>query len=201
MIDLSKDSNPKHYRFVDEDGTEHEVTDIEFDEDEEEDGLAYEVFFKDDDGDTDSYWVARNGDSKGLDGTLSYVGHLIKNSVPRIYDFGSVEVNPHDIQIHYEDMGDTVELTDIKGILDVNGIFDRFGRDWFDKHYRYSTPKVDTSADGQTLSIQVGACDYQETEKTILCVGETYDKEEFMGYMKIVQEAAQNLSRLRKEFG
>lgn len=136
MIDLSKDSNPKHYRFVDEDGTEHEVTDIEFDEDEDEDGLTYNVFFKDDDGDTDSYWVARNGDSKGLDGTLSDVGHLIKNSVLRIYDSGSVEVNPHDILIMYEDMGDTIKLIEVVNMWSVPEMYHKFGKEWFDKYYR-----------------------------------------------------------------
>lgn len=283
MIDLSKDSNPKHYKFVDEDGDEHEVTGIEFDEDEEEDGLAYDVLFKDDDGYTDSYWVARNGDSKGLDGTLSYVGHLIpvaagkqrgvinmrekhdpsnllfaerdgndyqvtkiekhsttdhwrvyfrrsngnidywnveedgdagsygyvymrkpegKSQVDtelKIFNDGEVEANPNDIQIHYEDMGNTIKLTNVVNIWSAPEMYHKFGIDWFDRHYRKSTPKVDFNCD--TIYIQEGACDYPSTKRTKFVIGKTYDKETFLMGMELVQQAAQNLSRLRKEFG
>lgn len=285
MIDLSKDSNPKHYRFVDEDGTEREVTDIKFDEDEDEDDLAYKVFFKDDDGDTDSYyWVARNGDSKGLDGTLSDVGHLIpiaagkqrgvinmrKKHDPsnllfaerdgndyqvtgikkcdstidhwrvyfrrsngnidfwtvgddgdamsygyvymkkpvkepqtdtelKIFNKGEEEANPHDIQIHYEDMGDTIKLTNVVNMWCVAEMNLKFGIEWFDKYYRKSTPKVDL--DGQKLCIYHGEEDYPKAKATYFKFGETYNKAEFLKGMEVVQEAAQNLSRLRKEFG
>lgn len=198
MIDLSQDSNPEHYRFVAKDGQEYVVSDIKFLPDSDKDKQPYKVFFEVDDR-TDSYWVAQNGDSRGINRNLSDVGHLIPNTVLSIYDFGSVKANPHDIQIHYEDYGDTVKLTDVINVWNTNTMIEKFGVRWFDEVYRLSTPKVDYF--GGTLYIQEGACDYPDTKSTRFEVGETYDKEAFLKYMEVVQQAAQNLSRLRKEFG
>ena len=76
---------------------------------------------------------------------------------------------------------------------------EKFGQDWFDNHYRRSTPKTDF-IEGN-LFIYEGEGDYWCTKKSTFTIGETYDKAEFMRCMEVVQEAAKNLSRLRKEFG
>lgn len=195
-VDLTKDMEPSHYTFIDIEGDEHEVVSLDTG------GLLehpYRVTFKVGYG-TDLYWVAKNGDSIGLDGhSTPDVGYLIRKNSLRIYDFGSVKANPHDIQIVYKDLGDKVELLDVINVWNTNTMIEKFGIRWFDEVYRLSTPKVDYY--GWTLYIQEGACDYPDTKLTEFEVGKTYDKEAFLKYMEVVQQAAQNLSRLRKEFG
>jgi hypothetical protein len=195
-VDLRQDSNPQHYTFIDKEGVEHEVVGIN--KNSANRALPYRIEYKE--GGCNSHFVfAWNGDSRGIDDDEYDIGYLIQKSTLRIFDFGDVKANAHDIQIHYEDYGDTVKLVDVINVLSINDMVHRFGIVWFDNHYRHSTPKTDF-VEGN-LFIYEGEGDYYETKKSTFTIGETYDKAEFMRCMEVVQEAAKNLSRLRKEFG
>jgi len=194
-VDLRQDSNPQHYTFIDKEGGEHEVVSIK---DSTNRALSYRIEYKDRGGKS-NFVFAWNGDSKGIDGDEYDIGYLIHKNSLRIYDFGNVEANAHDIQIHYEDYGDTVKLVEVINVWSVIKMVKKFGQDWFDNHYRRSTPKTDF-IEGN-LFIYEGEGDYWCTKKSTFTIGETYDKAEFMRCMEVVQEAAKNLSRLRKEFG
>ena len=195
-VDLRQDSNPQHYTFIDKEGGENEVVSIERSGYHD---LPYRIGYKDSRGRKSHFVFAWNGDSRGIDGDEYDIGYLIQKDTLRIFDFGAVEANPHDIQIHYEDYGDTIKLVEVINLLSVPEMNKRFGELWFDEHYRYSTPKTDFIKD--TLYVYEGEGDYCETKKSVFTIGETYNKADFMRCMAVVQEAAKNLSRLRKEFG
>lgn len=195
-VDLRKNSNPQHYTFIDKEGVEHEVVGIK---DSTNRALPYRIEYKASDGCNLHFVFAWNGDSKGIDGDEYDIGYLIQKNSLRIFDFGDVEANAHDIQIHYEDYGDTVKLVEVINLLSVPEMIKRFGELWFNEHYRRSTPKTDF-VEGN-LFIYGGEGDYWCIKKEVFTIGETYNKEEFMRGMEVVQEAAKNLSRLRKEFG
>jgi hypothetical protein len=204
-VDLRQDSNPQHYTFIDKEGGENEVVSIK---DSTNRALPYRIEYKDRGGGKSHFVFAWNGDSKGIDGDEYDIGYLIQKNSLRIYDFGNVEANAHDIQIHYEDYGDTVKLVEVINVLSVSKMVEKFGPDWFDNHYRRSTPKTDfigstpkTDFIDGDLYIYEGEGDYHDTKRSVFTIGETYNKEEFMRGMELVQEAAKNLSRLRKEFG
>lgn len=159
------------------------------------DSLPFLVHFERD-GCHDQWYMERNGtyDKWHLE-TVSVRG----TDNLRIFDFGDVKANPHDIQIHYEDYGDQVKLVDVINMMSVVDMVDRFGLTWFDEHYRFSSPKADFVS--MTMYVYEGEEDYCRAKKNLFEIGETYNKADFMRCMKLVQEAAKNLSRLRKEFG
>jgi hypothetical protein len=183
-VDLRSDCKPENHVFLDKKG-EHEVISIT-----PISNNKWRIIFKDKNG--SNFWHTQsNGETNGC-------GVLLRINRLKIYDEGKEIANPHDIQIHYEDMGDTIKLTDVVNMWSVVEMNRKFGIEWFDKYYRKSTPKVDL--DGQTLYIYQGECDYCHAKATYFEIGDTYNKAEFLNGMEIVQEAARNLSRLRKEF-